>query len=461
MKEIAGVVLRGIHARKQVNRSVATHLLLLAGALLLGAGSQLSARAASDNGIKTPSEELKFVVIISRHGVRSPTGKPDQLNQYSAQPWPAWSVPPGYLTEHGAKLMQLFGAYDRQLLISQHLLTGVGCADADHVSIIADSDQRTRGTGESLGDGLLPGCKIEVHALAEGTHDPLFHSINADFDEPNKKSAQAAISGRIGDNPAGLAEVYRPQLEAMEEVLLGCKPGAPCSAASASKASLFDIPSSIGPGKGDHLADLHTPLGTAATMAENFLLEYAEGMELSEVGWGRVDASKLRELMQIHTANEDVTQRTPYIARAQSSNLLTHILDSIQQAVDGKAVAGALSRPQDRLLIVVGHDTNLANFSGALGLSWLIDGRLNDTPPGGALVFELWKNLEGGDYAVRAFYTTQTLDQMRNAKPLDLANPPERVAVFVPGCSRADSSCTWKSFQQTLTVIQTDKSSPR
>lgn len=40
------------------------------------------------------SDMLKYVVIVSRHGVRSPTGKTDTLNQYSAKPWPQWTVPP-------------------------------------------------------------------------------------------------------------------------------------------------------------------------------------------------------------------------------------------------------------------------------------------------------------------------------------------------------------------------------
>lgn len=83
-------------------------------------------------------------------------------------------------------------------------------------------------------------------------------------------------------------------------------------------------------------------------------------------------------------------------------------------------------------------------------MSWLIDGRRDDAPPGGALVFELWQAHGTGAYSVRTFYTAQTLDQMRTATPLSLANPPERLAVFVPGCSRADCSCEWKTFQQTV-----------
>jgi len=286
-----------------------------------------------------------------------------------------------------------------------------------------------------------------VKTLPEGTPDPLFHSLEAGGGHADKALATAAIAGRIGNNPAGLTEAYRPQLQALEEVLQGCKPGPACAGAHS---SLFDIPSSIGPGKGDHLVDLQGPLGTAATMAENLLLEYTEGMDASQVGWGRVDANKLRELMQIHTANAELERRTIVVARAQSSNLLRHILDSIQQAVSGKAVDGALSKPGDRLLLLVGHDTNLSNISGTLGLTWLIDGRLDDTPPGSALVFELWQDRETGEYLVRTSYTAQTLDQMRNAVPLGIKSPPERVPVFVPGCSQADDSCRWKAFQQVI-----------
>jgi 4-phytase/acid phosphatase len=247
-----------------------------------------------------------------------------------------------------------------------------------------------------------------------------------------------------------LAEAYRLQLEELEDVLRSCAPGPGCPGGGTPLPSLFDIPSSISPGKSDHLVELRTPLGIASTMAEDLLLEYTDGMEALNVGWGRVDVHKLRDLLQLHTANEDIAQRTDYIARVQSSNLLMHILGSMEQAVATHPVTGGLTKPDDRLLILVGHDTNLVNISGALGLSWLIDGRRDDTPPGGALVFELWKKRGASEYSVRTFYTAQTLDQMRNATPLSVANPPERMPVFVPGCSLADGSCGWRAFQQAL-----------
>jgi 4-phytase/acid phosphatase len=424
---------------------------ILAVSLTFFAALSLSAQTAKPSPGESSAvqkEELKFVVIVSRHGVRSPTGKADLLNRYSRQLWPAWSVLPGYLTEHGAQLMTLMGAYDHEWLASKGLLVPSGCADAQHIRIIADSDQRTRETGKALAAGLTPGCKLEVTALPEGTEDPLFHSLAAGAGKPDRALAMQAVSGRIGGNPLGLTEAYRPQFEALEEVLLACSPGAECK--KEVPESLFTIPASLSPGKSDHLVELRSPLGLASTMTENLLLEYTEGMDAKNVGWGRVDLGRLRGLLQLHTASEDISQRTAYIARAQSSNLLSHVLRSMEQAVAGHPVAGSLIKLDDRVLILVGHDTNLANIGGALGLSWLIDGRRDDTPPGGALVFELWKQAGADEYAVRTFFIAQTLDQMRNKTPLSLSVPPERVPVFVPGCGRPDGACDWIGFQKAL-----------
>ena len=390
---------------------------------------------------------LKFVVIVSRHGVRSPTGKTDTLNQYSKQPWPAWPVPPGYLTAHGFQLMKLFGAYDRELLAAQNLLSKDGCEAAAHMRIYADSDQRTRETGKALAEGLAPGCSIPIVALPEGTPDPLFHPIEAGVGNPDRTAATAEVSARIGGDPATLAIKYKPQLGLLDNVLKGCLPPSHCAASELSAPkSILDTSSALSPGRFDHLVELRSPLGIAATMAENFLLEYSEGMKTSDVGWGQVDAATLRTLLELHTASQDIMQRTPSIARAQSSNMLFHVFASMRQAVSGQNVPGALTRVDDKLLVLAGHDTNLANIAGALGFSWDEDGRRNDTPPGGALVFELWSLNNTKDYFVRVLYTAQTLDQMRSSIRLSLANPPARVNVEVPACNSLNGICSWMAF---------------
>jgi 4-phytase/acid phosphatase len=401
-----------------------------------------------------PAAELRFVVILSRHGVRSPTWKTDRLNQYSTEAWPDWGVPPGDLTPHGKALMELFGAYDRAYLSHLGLLSVKGCEDAAHLFLWADSEQRTIETGRALASGMFPDCGVQVRSLPEGTDDPLFSPNLVGIGHPDRALAVASVLGRIGTNPGPLLEAYRPAFETMQQVLLGCTPGAKCPPEGTSvKQPLMEPAMSVTQGKGDHLVDFAGPLSTASTLAEDFLLEYTNGMEDKALGWGRLNESNLRQMMSLHAAYSDLTRQTSYLARANGSNVVSHILKSMEQAVAGKTVPGALGKPGDKVVVIVGHDTQLSNVAGILGLSWLIEGyQRDDTPPGGALVFELWRHPVTGEYTVRTYYTAQTLAQMRKALPLTLTSPPARATVFVPGCSTADEgfACGWKEFRRTL-----------
>jgi len=123
----------------------------------------------------------------------------------------------------------------------------------------------------------------------------------------------------------------------------------------------------------------------------------------------------------------------------------------MQEAVSGAPVPGAVGRPGDVLLVLSGHDTNLLNISRMLGLSWRLPGyQPVDTPPGGALVFTLWRDSRGG-YFVKAEYLAQTLDQMRNGARLSLAAPPASEDLTLPACRPAPSSgCPWESFRRAV-----------
>jgi 4-phytase/acid phosphatase len=407
--------------------------------------SSTGAALAQNAPAKSPAtdSELQYVVYLSRHGVRSPTGKLAQYNQYATNAWPEWAVQPGYLTPHGFHLMELFGAYDRTQLAGEGLLSSTGCSEAAKITIYADSDQRTRETGKALAQGLMPGCNLAVQALPEGTNDPLFHPLGDKSVPRDLDRAKTAVAGRLGGDPANLTRAYRQQLESLDHVLATC--GTPAEA-TPQRTSLFDIPATLSQGSGDHLIDLKGPVNTASTLAENLLLEYTEGMDKAKVGWGCVGRSELDSLMTLHTAATDFTQRTPEIARVQASGLLERIGQSMEQAVSRKPVSGALGKPTDLALFLIGHDTNQENVAGMLNLTWIADGRRDDTPPGGALVFEVWHNRSIGDHFVRAYFTAQTLEQMRGSNPLTTEQVPERVPVFIPGCSGEDMSCDLHGF---------------
>ncbi len=421
-------------------------LLLSAACILALLAPELPAQTTATAPVPSDAE-LKYVIYFSRHGVRSPTSKAIQYNKFSNAPWPDWEVPPGNLTPHGRKLMELFGAYDRMELASEGLFGREGCADAAKATFYADSDQRTRETANALVKGLFPGCDVQVSSRSEGTNDPLFHLPPEDIAHADTAVTTAAIGGRIGNNPDNLTEAYRPQLTAFDNILATC---GKASLNSPKRTSLFDIPATLSAGQGDHLADLRGPINTASTLAENLLLEYTEGMDNAEVGWGCVDGSSIRSLIALHTAAADFAQRTPAIATMQAARLLKYIRLALEQAVEQQPVEGAPGKSSDRALFLIGHDTNLLNIAGTLNLTWIVDGRRDDTPPGSTLIFELWKHRGTGNYDVKVYFSVQTLEQMRYAKTLTLDAPPQRVQVFVPGCSKADFSCSWASLSQLI-----------
>jgi 4-phytase/acid phosphatase len=69
-----------------------------------------------------------------------------------------------------------------------------------------------------------------------------------------------------------------------------------------------------------------------------------------------------------------------------------------------------------------------------LGLHWQLPGYQPDfCVPGGALVFELRQSRTSGEYLVRAFYTAQTWEQLRNLTPLGLQAPPATAQLLIPG----------------------------
>jgi 4-phytase/acid phosphatase len=427
--------------------SRATVLLNLLIALLMPSGG-----TATPKNAPAPKPKLSFAVILTRHGVRSPIQRPEELKAYSNEPWPAWGVPSGDLTPQGRKLMTLFGSYYRSYFLANGLLPSTGCEGTDRIHIRADVDERTRETGRALASGIMPGCNLDVRVIS-AEKDPLFSPLLAGISEPDRALAVASIAGRIGGNPNALIGAIRPAFDMLREVLLGCAPTSPCPAEKQpGKQAILDQPSNIEAVRGWQSADIQGPLKIGSSLSEALLLEYANGMEGRDLGWGRLTSGKLLEIMRIHAAYADLTRQTPYVARIQASNLLSHILRSMAQAVSGTTLGGSLGKSGDRVLVIVGHDTNLSNIAGMLGISWLLDGyQPAETPPGGALVFELWEQGTGG-FEVNTYFTAQSLEQMRKVLSPSLDNPPLKSPIFVPGCSQGDQNmtCTWEAFQRTV-----------
>jgi 4-phytase/acid phosphatase len=325
------------------------------------------------------------------------------------------------------------GAYYRDWLSGEHLIHPEGCRDAAHIYIRADKDQRTVETGHALAESLLPGCGIGVHWQLDGRSDALFSGAGV----PDVERSLAAVRDRLGRDPQKLMADHRAALNALQSIVRG----------RANEAA------EIGVSVHGKSVELTGPFSTGSTFSENLLLEYAEGIDGRALGWGRLTRENLNLVMELHSVYADLMRRTPYLARARGSNLLAYVLHSMEQAASGKATAGALGLAGDAVLVLAGHDTNLSNLSGMLGLSWKLAGyQPDDTPPGGALIFSLWRDSETGRFSMKLRFLAQTLDQMRDASPLSAASPPASQDVPLPGCEEAkgDHGCPWETARLLL-----------
>jgi 4-phytase/acid phosphatase len=146
--------------------------------------------------------------------------------------------------------------------------------------------------------------------------------------------------------------------------------------------SLIEFPAEIGVSIKANTVQLKGPLPAASTISEDLLLECTDGFQGADLGWGRLTKEILFQVLDLHRVYADLMRRTPYLARARGSNLLVHVLRSMEQAASGSPVPGAIGHPGDMVLLLCGHDTNLSNISGMLDLAWTLPGyQPDDTPP--------------------------------------------------------------------------------
>jgi 4-phytase/acid phosphatase len=375
-------------------------------------------------------DELKLAIVLTRHGVRSPLLSGEVMAAFAGQPWPKWETAPGIQTPHGNQLIALMGDYYRERFQKEGLLSGDPAVDGPAVFVRADNDERTKETGRILAKALVSVGDPDVHALPEGEIDPLFRAFAAHVGKPDPELASAAVLGRMGGDPSNVERAYATQLGELDGILFG-PGGNPQQRPAGGEATR------VSPGSKHYLVSLKGRLQTALDCTDSFILEYAEGMPLSDVGWGRVDAGKLADMLALHELYFDLTDRTFYPAQVEGSNLASHIIDTLEQAAAGDSVPGAIGPSGERVVILAGHDSNIANIGGLFSMNWWISGtQANPMLPGGALVFELWKRGDGpSPYYVRTSYIAQTLDQQREATVLSLGTPPGLSPIFVPGCS--------------------------
>ena len=410
-------------------------------ALALSCASLLAAQPVDDT-------KVKQVVILGRHGVRSPVVDNSTLNNFSTQPFPVFSVPGvSSLTVNGATNETILGGYFRLWLTQEGMLTGKDSADASSVYFRANNGQLIIDTAKAFWAGLLPGAGMNIDFYPQQDSDPLFSPVAAGVAQIDEQMAVAAVRGRLGDSAQSLTTAYGPELALTRSILFNYPASqTPAPAAPAGKLDVTTLPIAI--------ADSASPvsiggLGTVVIAIDPFVMEYADGMPAADVGWGQLTAGGISQITRLYNLALDLEYRTPYLAAVQSSNLASHIVRSLVQAATGNVMTGALANPSTKVIMLMAANTNITGLAGLFRLDWILPGYPADTAaPGGALVFELRQSQSTGEYLVRTSYVTQTMDQLRNRTGLTLTAPPASGPVFIPGCSvrNATFDCSLASF---------------
>ncbi len=407
-------------------------LMRLLFAFLLGVslGAQ-TVRDADDGTV------LKQIIIFGRHGVRSPTMSPADYAKLSPRPYPEFGVPPGYLTEHGWQAETLLGAYYREYLLHERLLTGNVKWDASRSYFRANSIQRSNVTAAALGAGLFEGMTVPVHSYPLGQPDPVFDPISAGVAAVDAERAAGEVR-QLYSSGAALASAYSGEFSLIRSVLFNYQVDvdpSPATPAGVVDATALPIP----------LEPVKTRLGTGnvvdtggvlATMmaADPFVMEYADGLPLSDVGWGHLSMDRLSQHTRLITLAFNMVMTSPYLDQVQSSNAASHVLRSMEQMIIRDGVPGAFGGPESSMNVIISSDAYVVGLAGLLGLHWQLPGYQPDfCAPGGALVFELRQQKSSGSYLVRAFYTAQTWDQLRDLTPLTLEAPPATTQLLIPG----------------------------
>ena len=347
---------------------------------------------------------LKQIIIFGRHGVRSPVISPADYAKYSPRPYPDFGViQPGFLTVHGQQAEVLLGAYYRSYLLFEGLLTGDAGVDLARSYFRSNSIQRSNLTATKLGAGLFNGATVPVHSYPLNQPDPVFDPVLANVADVNPVRAANAVR-EIYNSGTTLASAYSGEFSLIRSVLFNYQNG-------------MQPPPATPPGITDPTIQ-PIPLDAITTLVYT-------GNAVDEGG----------------------------LAQVQSSNAAAHILRSMKQAVLSEMVPGAFGDATTRVITVISSDAYVTGLAGLLSLHWQLPGYQPDfCAPGGALVFELRQSRRSGEYLVRAFFTSQSFDQLRNLTPLTLTAPPETIQLSIPGGSKpgATLDVKFEIFQKLL-----------
>lgn len=356
--------------------------------------------------------QLKEVVVLSRHNIRSPLSTDGSaLSLMTPHKWHEWSALPGELTLRGGVLETMMGQYFRKWLEGEGLIKENHQPTDNEICFYANSMQRTIATAQYFSSGFLPVANVKVeHLYAPSRMDSIFWPkltfIGTNY---NKLVLKQIHEMEGGKGLEGICKKLLPAFNKLTEILD------------------FDQSKSKKNGiiKGFYTNDTEMILSKdeepnmigslkwANQAADALTLQYYEDPDSRKAAFGHnLSTADLKLISSIKDYYGDVLFTAPAVAINVAKPLL-------------KRIQTELNNPQRTFCFLCGHDSNIASLLAALEVNpYNLPNTIEQkTPIGSKVVIEKWQDRKGIEFiSINMAY--QSIDQMKKLEIMDLKNPP-------------------------------------
>ena len=359
--------------------------------------------------------ELKEVVVMSRHNIRSPLSSGGAAyKRVTPHTWFTWSSPSSQLSLRGGVLETEMGQFFRQWVVSEGLLPDNYRPEGDEVLFYANSRQRTFATAKYFSAGFLPFANVEItHKYEEDKMDPVFTPQFTKMNDAYRQQVISEMQAMHGGPQAWMA-AQQPTLDLMEEVLDMAH--APAAENDTAHFWFDDTQFKIEKGDEPKMTGGYTLVNSVADAlvlqcyeSENFA---PFGYELTMEQWRAIGAVK------------EVYDGLLFTTHAAAVNLAYPLVSRIREE---------LNNGDRKFMFLCGHDSNLASISAALRFNLPETEQAVElhTPIGSKLVFEKWS--DGTDDYVAVNLVYQSVEQLQNRTLLSTDVPPMVLPVTIEG----------------------------
>lgn len=391
-------------------------LLLLVPSLLM---AQLQRSQAFHN-----KYQLKEVVVLSRHNIRSPLStNGSALSKMTPHEWTKWSAAASELTLKGGVLETEMGEFFRKWTVQEGLFKENEVPTLEDVNVYANSMQRCIATAQYFAGAFMPVANLRVnHRYLPSKMDPIFNPRLTKAGDSFKVEALKEINDMGGkDGLKGINEKLKGSYKIIEKVL--DMKQSPYYKSGELK-DFVDNDTKIILEKGKEPGMVGS-LKNANSASDAFILQYYEEPDGLKAAFGhKITREDWTEIARIKDVYGDVLFTAPVVAVNVAHPLLQYLFDELNS--DGR-----------KFTFLCGHDSNIASVDAALGVAkYSLPHSIEKvTPIGGKLVFEKWIDKEGHEYvAINMVY--QSTDQLINNSLLDLQNPPQVFSLSLKGLTR-------------------------